>query len=196
MINKKRKSLNCVYIDILRMMLYPLASLVILALCEFGINEDTAGLIAVCVLGIMFIFYGVYKIYWGIKNFITSVSLAKAGDSDRLRAFMKTAKFGSIPMYIIVFTINLITWAFFIIATRGLVIFSFPFMIAPAVFFTYLNVIFTSVFSICFLIDKKSKGEISAAFMVINILLQLCFVTDVIDTIYLCIKFKKNKIEV
>ena len=194
MINKKRKSLNCVYIDILRMMLYPLAIILPILLSDAGIGENASTWITLGVLVVLFIFYGVYKIFWGIRNIITGVKLTKAGDSESLGSFMKTAKFGSIPLYVIVFIINFLMWSLLLIASRGIGIFSFLFMIAPTVFFTYLNVIFTSVFSICFLIDKKNKGEISAVSMVVHILLQLCFVIDVIDTIYLCAKFGKRKI--
>ncbi|MDO5387597.1 MAG: hypothetical protein Q4F63_00015 [Clostridia bacterium] len=196
MINKKRKSLNCVYIDILRMMIFPL-SIVLEDITFNGLfNENTESMFEIGILITLFIFYLVYKIYWGVRNFMTAVALTKDGDDKKLASFMKVAKFGSIPMYVIVFTINFVVWAVMVLATRGIGIFALPFAILPTVFFTYLNVIFTSIYSICFLIDKKNKGEISAVFMVINILLQLCFVIDVIDTIYLCFKFRKKKIEV
>ncbi|MDO4301484.1 MAG: hypothetical protein Q4D26_08870 [Clostridia bacterium] len=194
--NKKRKSLNCVYIDILRMMLYPLSAVVVLVLSELGISENTAGWISVVVLGILFVFYVVYKVYWGIKNIKTAVRLTNEENSDSLLSFMKITKFGSIPLYIIVFLINLFMWFLFVVSTRGMAIFTFPFMIAPTVFFTYLNVVFTAVFTIGFLIIKKDKGDISLSFVVINGILQFCFVLDVIDTIYLCVKFRKKKIEV
>ena len=194
MINKKRKSLNCVYIDILRMMLWVITGIFAIILTKLNVSDDLMGWISIILYGALYIFYIIYKIYWGIRNIKTGIKLAKSGDGDSLMSFMKTAKFGSIPMYVIVFIINFVMTLVMLLTPMGFLM--IPFTLGPAVLFTYLNVIFTSAFSICFLKDKKNKGEISAAFMVVNILLQLCFVLDVIDTIYLCVKFRKKKIEV
>lgn len=194
MINKKRKSLNCVYIDILRMMLWVITGIFTIILTKLNVSDDLMGWIAIILYGALYIFYIIYKIYWGIRNIKTGIKLAKSGDGDSLMSFMKITKFGSIPLYVIVFIIYFFMTLVMLLAPMGFLM--IPFTLVPAVIFTYLNVIFTSAFTIGFLVDKKIKGEVSMAFVIINGILQFCFVLDVIDTIYLCVKFRKKKIEV
>lgn len=194
MINKKRKSLNCVYIDILRMMLWVITGIFTIILTKLNVSDDLMVWIAIILYGALYIFYIICKIYWGIRNIKTGIKLAKSGDGDSMMSFMKITKFGSIPLYVIVFIIYFFMTLVMLLAPMGFLM--IPFTLVPAVIFTYLNVIFTSAFTIGFLVDKKIKGEVSMAFVIINGILQFCFVLDVIDTIYLCVKFRKKKIEV
>ena len=194
MINKKRQSLNCVYIDILRILLGVITGIFAIILTKLNVSDDLMVWIAIILYGALYIFYIIYKTYWGIRNIKTGIKFAKSGDSDNLMSFMKITKFGSIPLYVIVFIIYFFMTLVMLLAPMGFLM--IPFTLGPVVLFTYLNVIFTSAFTIGFLVDKKIKGEVSMAFVIINGILQFCFVLDVIDTIYLCVKFRKKKIEV
>jgi hypothetical protein len=55
-------------------------------------------------------------------------------------------------------------------------------------------VIFTSSFSIAFILLLKKKEKISIIDMVLNIWLQLIFILDIIGMILLLNRFKKNEL--
>ncbi len=182
--NKKYRTLLCVYSDIFLWLAY--FSLI------FAAGIELNGKLIAAVEILLFLLYILIKFILGIINVIIAVKLVIANDEETLFRLAKKSKYIAIPDFIINFMIN-----FIVISLMFMFLMHFAFLGLPylcfMVFMTYLNVIFTSCFGIAFIILKRINKEVSTGFAFINILLLLCFVLDIFDTIYLHFKFKKPK---
>jgi hypothetical protein len=98
-------------------------------------------------------------------------------------------KFGSIPFWIINFIILVIVGILGVVATRGAGIIFLPILML----LTYILFLGTSVFSISYIKLLYQEGEIVSLHKNMHIILQLCFILDIVDIIYLKIKLTKKE---
>jgi hypothetical protein len=144
---------------------FPIVSFILILICPF----------AYIIVSIINIFY--------------AKKLIKQKNKEKLNKLMRVIKFGSIPFWIINFIILVIAGIFGIVATRGAGIIFLPIL----VLLTYILFLGTSVFSIAYIKLLYQEGEIVSIHKILHIILQLCFVLDIVDIIYLKIKLNKNK---
>lgn len=180
--DKKYRTLLCVYSDIFLWLAYVF---VVLSLLYMNIFLGV-------LLCISFGLYVLIKLIFGIKNLITAIKMALNNDTETLYMLMKKTKYGSIWIFVVNFIINSIVSFFTILAMWHAAGLAAP-LICFIGFMTYTDVIYTSCFGIAFIVLKRRNKEVSTGFAIINILLLLCFVLDIFDTIYLHLKFKKAK---
>lgn len=180
--DKKYRTLLCVYSDIFLWLSYVIIVLGLFYKKRFFI----------ALLGISFFLYLLIKVVFGIKNIIIAIKLALANDSDTLFTLMKKTKYGSIWVFVVNYVINFIVVFFTILAMWHAAGLAAPLFWLIG-YMTYTDVIFTSCFGITFIILKRKNKEVSKSFVVVNILLSLCFVLDIFDTFYLHYKFKETK---
>lgn len=139
---------------------------------------------------------GIINVVFGVINIINTLRLFKNGEYNSLRKRMKVLKFGTIPYFIINFVLYFLLFMLFFAASRGFFILTpMPLLFLIPTFFTYLTVVLTSVYGIGFVAILKRERRITTGKLIIHILLQLCFVLDIIDTIVLVIKHKAVKKE-
>ncbi|GKU25150.1 DUF6652 family protein [Clostridium folliculivorans] len=133
-----------------------------------------------------------FNIVFAGINAVNSFILLKNSDYNSMRKNMKALKFGVIPYFVINFIIYALLFLLFFAASRGLIVFTpIPLLFLIPVFFAYLTVIFTSSYGIGFSLILYKEKRIKTGKLVLHMLLQLCFVLDVIDTIILV---SKNKV--
>jgi hypothetical protein len=125
----------------------------------------------------------IYTIVLNIKN---TVKLYKQNDVFELRKRAKIIKLSLIPFWIFHFFISALIMIFFIAISRGMGIIFVPI----PMFFTYISLLITSIFSIAFILLLNKNKYLKRYY--IHILLQLCFVIDIIDIIYLLKKIDIN----
>lgn len=141
------------------------------------------------------ILLGVLNVVFAIANIKNSYRLCKNRDTITLRKYMKRLKLGAIPFFILNFVFYLLLFFFFFAASRGIFIFTpIPMVFLIPIFFTYIAVLFTSPYAIGFLIVLQNENKMKSGKLVIHVLLQLCFVLDVVDTIVLLKKYKTQQI--
>jgi hypothetical protein len=137
---------------------------------------------------------GVLSVVFAIVNIKNAYQLYKNRDSITLRKYMKRLKFGAIPYFILNFVFYLLLFLLFFAASRGIIIFSpIPLFFLIPTFFTYLAVLFTSPYAIAFVAVLRNEGKMKTRNLIMHILLQLCFVLDVVDTIVLLKKYKTQQ---
>lgn len=147
-------------------------------------------IVVLCVTGIS----SILNMILGLRNIINTFQLWKNNEYNSLRKYMKVLKFGTVPYFIINFIVYALIFLIFFAASRGIIIFTpIPLIFIVIIFITYLTVIFTSSYGIGFLAIIKKEKRIKAGNFIIHILLQLCFVLDVIDTMILLIKYKREQ---
>lgn len=135
----------------------------------------------------------ILSIIFGVINIINTYKLCKDNEYNSLRKYMKVLKFGAVPYFIINFIVYFFIFFIFLAASRGIILFTpIPLIFIGIIFFTYLAVIFTSSYGIDFLVIVKKEKIIKTGSLVIHILLQLCFVLDVVDTLIILMKYKSG----
>lgn len=180
---KKYKTLICVYSDFFLFAFYA-----VLYLCASF--NGTSIKILLCIALLLFALYVMIKLIFGIRNIVIAIKLALNNDSKTLFQLAKKTKYGSIWVFVINYIVNRIACYVVVLLLFHAAILALPY-IGFIILMTYLDVIFTSCFGICFIILKKRKGEVSLKFAVLNVVLLLCFVFDIVDTIYISRKCKK-----
>lgn len=143
---------------------------------------------------IMFIVIsGVLNMIFAITNIINTYKLYKRREFDVLRKYMKAIKFGAIPYFILNFLFFVLLFMLFAAATRGIMLVTpMPLLFLIPIFFTYLSVLFTSSYGIGYAAIMHKERKLKTGKLVIHIILQLCFVIDVLDTIVLLRKYKER----
>jgi hypothetical protein len=116
-----------------------------------------------------------------ILNIFYTKRLIKQRERKKLKKSAEIVKLASIPFWIINFLVLSLSAFAAIIATRGFGIVFLPIFIL----ITYIALLGTSVFSISYIRLLYKEKEIGFAQMTIHIILQLCFVSDIIGIIYL-----------
>ncbi len=179
---RKYRTLWCVYSDLFLIVFY------VLLVLGFCCSSFILKLLAfVC-----FVLFAAVKIVFGIRNIILAIELGIENDEEALFKLMKKTKYGAIWIFIVNYIVNFIAIVILSLALFKLVFLALPY-IGLIVIMTYIDVVFTSSFGIIFVVMKKARGEMTSTAVIIHILLMLCFVIDVVDTIYLYRKFRKNK---
>ena len=128
----------------------------------------------------------IYSIVLNIKN---TVKLFKENNLIVLRKNGKLIKLTLIPFWILHFILSVLAMIVFIGASRGMGIIFLPIPI----FITYIFLLITSIFSIAYILLLRKNKYINN--IVIHIILQLCFVLDIINMIYILRKISKKEIE-
>ena len=122
-----------------------------------------------------------------ILNIIIAIRIFRQNNLEDARRSMKKIKLYLIPYWVINFIFSLILTSALLIVG---VILGLIFIIQA-----YLLLIATSCYSISFLGILLKNKKISLKSFIIHLLLQFCFVMDIIDTIYLLRKYKNNVVE-
>jgi hypothetical protein len=177
--------------------LYASLFLVILLLvCLFwGLLDQEMGSWRQWLVIFALIISGVLNVISAIVNIKNAYQLCKNSDTITLRKYMKRLKLGAIPYFILNFVFFLLLFLLFFAASRGIFIFTpIPMLFLIPIFFTYLAVLFTSPYAIGFAVVLSNENKMKTGKLVIHILLQLCFVLDVVDTIVLLKKYKPQQI--
>jgi hypothetical protein len=138
---------------------------------------------------------GVLNVVFAIVNIKNAYQLYKNRESITLRKYLKRLKFWAVPYFILNFVFYLLLFLLFFAASRGIFIVTpIPLFFLIPIFFTYLSVLFTSPYAIGFAAVLRSESKMKTGKLVIHVLLQLCFVLDVVDTIVLLKKYKPQQI--
>lgn len=160
-----------------------------------GISDNNMGNLVKWILVGLLIVSGIFNIIFAVINTVKSLDYLKNNDYNSMRKNMKVLKFGVIPYFVINFIIYLLLFVLFFAASRGFILFTpLPLLFLIPVFFAYLTVIFTATYGIGFSLILYNEKRISAGKLIVHIMLQLCFVLDVIDTVFLLAKNKVVKI--
>lgn len=134
---------------------------------------------------------GIFNILFGIKNIYNTWRLYKNNEYNSLRKYMKRLKLGAVPYFILNFVLYFFLFTLFFAASRGIFIFTpIPLFFLVPIFFTYLSVLLTSCYGIGFAAILNKEKNLGSGKMIIHVLLQICFVLDVLSTIILIIKYK------
>ena len=139
---------------------------------------------------ILFTIWFLIFIILSIKNINNCKNYLKNNEKKLLKTLSENIKLKSIPFWIINFIILLFFSIGALFGTRGFFIIFLPIPII----FTYLILLGTSIFSISYIRLLYKNNEIKKYQMIIHIILQLCFIWDIIDIIYLKIKIKNNSV--
>ena len=139
------------------------------------------------VLAIWFILFLIFSII----NIISIRIDFKNNDSRKLLKKMRRIKIGLIPFWVINFLAYIPICTILIVAGHG-----FGFLIVPIfIFASYIVLLLTSIFSILYLLNLRKNGIIQNKNLIIHTLLQLLFVFDIVDTIYIIKKWGKKQID-
>jgi hypothetical protein len=115
-----------------------------------------------------------------------AIGFYKANDADGLRRGMKQMKLASIPYFVVNFIYFAALALLAMVASRGIVLFTpIPLIFVLVMLFTYVIMSFTSIYGIVYLIWLKKSGETKLATMVVHIVMQLVFVLDILNTVFL-----------
>lgn len=138
---------------------------------------------------------GILNIVFAAINIKNTYKLYRNNESAYLRKFMKVLKLGAIPYFMLNFILYLLLFMLFFAASRGIIMFSpIPLMFLIPVFFTYLSVLFTSLYGMGFAFAMQKEQKMKTGKLIIHILLQLCFVLDVLDTLILLKNYKIEQV--
>lgn len=122
-----------------------------------------------------------------VRNVRQAINIYQRQDQGLLRSAMKRIKLGAIPFFVLNFFLCLLV-AFLIFGiSRGFAIFV-PWVwlwVMSAIIITYAITAGTSVYGILFARTLNKDGLITTGSMVKHIILQLIFVLDMVDTIFL-----------
>lgn len=123
-----------------------------------------------------------------IVNIISIVLDYRNNNSERLLKKMKRVKFSLIPFWIINFICYIPISSLLLVIGHGFGFFIVPIFMA----ITYIVLLFTSIFSISYLLNIKKNKRITNWQFIGHSILQLCFIIDIIDTIYIASKWGRN----
>lgn len=139
---------------------------------------------------------GIFNVIFAVINIKNAFVFFKNNDYNSMKKGMKAIKFGTIPYFVVNFVLYLLLFLLFFAASRGFFLVSpMPLLFLIPGFFTYLTVIFTSSYGIGYSFILYKEKRLKTGKLILHILLQLCFVLDVIDTIILLTKNKVEKIK-
>ncbi len=134
----------------------------------------------------------------GIINIVRSFLAYGRGDEDHCIRGMLILKYGMVPFFIINFFSILVISLAAVVGSRGTLILAFPVtipLLLLAVFCTWLAMIPGSIYSIQVIRFTRARGKTSLGWAVWHGFLQFCFLTDVLDTMYLAVrKWNRGKI--
>lgn len=160
-----------------------------------GLTKNDKGNLIIYLLIAGGIISGISNAVFAVKNAINACKLYKNREYNSMRKYMKVLKLGAIPYFILNFLLNFFLFSILVLGSRGILLVTpMPLLFLFPIFFTYLTVVFTSSYGIGFAaIVNKEKG-LKKRKLVFRILLQSCFILDVLSTIILLIKYKVKEI--
>lgn len=127
-----------------------------------------------------------------IKNAKKAVNLGINLEYDVLRKSMKSIKLGMTPVCILDFLLFCLLCLLLFVASRGLILFTpVPIFLGIPIFFVYVTIVLTSSYGIAFVVTLRRQNTITTGKLILYIILQLCFVLDIIATIVLIAKYKE-----
>lgn len=136
----------------------------------------------------------IWFIVFGIISLICIISIIidfKKNDTRKLYKKMKRIKLGLIPYWILNFICYIPISSLLLVVGHG-----FGFFIVPLfVLASYLVLLLSSSFSIVYLLNLRRNCIISTKQLIKHSIMQLIFVVDIIDIIYIIRKLGKSKIE-
>lgn len=156
-----------------------------------GLTKNSMGNWMQWLLIVAVIISSISNVIFAVKNIFDTCRLYKNREYNSLRKHMKMLKLGTIPYFALNFIIYFLLFMLFFAASRGLIIFTpIPLLFLLPIFFTYITVLFTSCYGIGFAVIINKEKNLKSGKLIIYVLLQLCFILDVISTIILLIKYK------
>ncbi len=170
--------------------------LVILFLARliFGLIDTKIQAWTFWIILIALIISGFLNVLMAVLNVFKVLTIMKNKDYDLLRKHMKMLKFGSILYFILNFVLYFLLFAIFILASRGILLISpFPLLFLIPASCAYFTVVITSVYGIGVLLSLLRNKKISLKGFILHIVMQLCFVLDILSTAIILIKFKKEE---
>ena len=113
----------------------------------------------------------------------------KMQDAKGLAFVDMVIKLIHIPFYLIVFLIGLVAFVLMVVPVFAFIAPALAIMLAIIDFFLMLT---SSSYGISALIRARKSGMISTTFMVVHMIMHLCFVLDIISVIIVFIKLRKS----
>ena len=166
-----------------------IALVLAVALSPSNLGTDGVG-VASTVLWATFVAVLIVQTVTGVRVIVDALRRSRRHDGAGLRSSLITLKFGLIPFFIV----NFVLWALFnvlvIAASRGLGIFMTPAYIAAAVVLTYLAMVPSSVYGICWIRLLRSAGQLDKGGATRHTVMQLIFVLDVISAAILMRRYR------
>ena len=120
-----------------------------------------------------------------IVNIIIAIMYYREKNSENANKNMKKIKLYLIPYWVINFVLGIATTL--TTAFMGGIFFGLAFLVT-----SYLFLVTTSCYSLAYLGILLKNKQISIVHFFFHMILQLCFVMDIIDTVYLLYKYKHN----
>lgn len=139
---------------------------------------------------IIFLLWFILFLVISLVNIISLIFDSKNNNLETLFNKMKRIKLGLISYWVLNFIFYIPISTILLVIGHG-----FGFLIVPIfIFASYIVLILTSLFSITYLYQLRKNNTISKKQFIINTILQLIFVIDIIDTIYIIRKWGKPNI--
>jgi len=139
------------------------------------------------IMPVLFLLWLIIFIIIIIKNILFVIKLYKQNNAVELLKNTKYIKLSLIPFWVINFIVTLLIMIILIMGTRGFGIILIPIPVC----FAYFILLVTSSFSIAYILLQNKNKKIKN--YIIHIILQLCFVLDIIDTIYILNNNKEER---
>jgi hypothetical protein len=182
-----RNTLSGLYVNLFMVIL-------LMARLLWGLTNNNMGDWMRWLLTAAVVISGISNVIFAVKNIINTCRLYKNREYNSLRKYMKVRKLGVIPYFVLNFVIYFLLFTLFFAASRGLILFTpIPLIFLLPIFFTYLTVLFTSSYGIGFVAIINKEKRLKNGKLIIHVLLQLCFILDVISTIILLMKYKDEQ---
>ena len=167
-------------------------SFLVILFCEIGfvigsLTTDKFDILIYKIIPIIFLIWLMIFICFSVLNILYTKKLYKQNKLFELRKNVKYIKLYLIPYWIINFAVSVFVLLLIMAATKGLGIILFPVFI----FFAYILLLITSSVSITYIVLLNKNKHLKHYY--VHIILQLCFVLDIIGAIYL---LKKINIEI
>ena len=167
-------------------------------------NGLASGKLPISGEGLFFVYIGAAVFYFlvlgilGITNIVRSFLAYGRGDEEHCLRGMLILKYGMVPFFIINFCSILLLSLAALVGSRGTLLFAFPVtvpLLFLAFFCTWLAMVPGSFYSIQVIRLTRKKGKTNLLWAVWHGLLQFCFLTDVLDTMYLAVrKWNRGKL--
>lgn len=160
-----------------------------IAYTYYYIKNDGLIMLILMVLGFLCIFITYLSFAMSIVSIILNINKGKVSIAD---LYLKPKKYKLLFIPFQILTLLVLAIAFLPLMMLG----SAAFICTRfGVRFLYISLMSTSVYSILFVLFLYNKKKITLFETVVHIILQLIFVLDIIDSLYLASKYKNITIE-
>lgn len=160
-----------------------------IAYTYYYIKNDGLIMLILMVLGFLCIFITYLSFAMSIVSIILNINKGKVSIAD---LYLKPKKYKLLFILFQILTLLVLAIAFLPLMMLG----SAAFICTRfGVRFLYISLMSTSVYSILFVLFLYNKKKITLFETVVHIILQLIFVLDIVDSLYLASKYKNITIE-